>query len=82
MIDQSVYSEKITQTPEIYYYIGKNQRQYAYAHYKNELVYGEQKSIQSNKKIRVKRQNNNQPKLDELFEQLEQIFQPFKTSKR
>lgn len=74
IIDQSVYTEKLTQTPEIYYYTGKGHRQYLFAQYKNELAYSQQKAIPSNKTLQAKRQNINQPKLDELFEQLERVF--------
>ncbi len=82
IIDQSVYSVKTTQTPEIYYYTGMVNRQYYYAQYKNELAFGEHQNIQSNKKIKIKNQNIKQPKWDDLFEQLEQVFKPFKNSKR
>ncbi|MGB0930803.1 MAG: toll/interleukin-1 receptor domain-containing protein [Chitinophagales bacterium] len=78
IIDQSVFAEKETQTPEIYYYIGKDKRRYHFAQYKNELVYGTKKESSSNKTLKVKVQNNNQPKLDELFEQMEGVIEPFK----
>ncbi len=80
IIDQSVFAEKETQTPEIYYYIGKDKRRYYFAQYKNELVYGNAKESSSNKTLKVKMQNNNQPKLDELFEQMEQVVAPFCSS--
>jgi hypothetical protein len=81
VVDQSVFAEKTTQTPEIYYYTGQisGGRQYLFAQYKNELVFGG-RSIQSNKELMVKAQNIQQPRLDELFEQLEQVFKPFKTA--
>jgi hypothetical protein len=80
IIDQSVYADKPTQTPEIFYYTGyhKAKRQYGYAQYKNELAYGGRGEIGSNKFLAVLSQNNNQPRLDELFEQLEDVFKPFK----
>lgn len=83
VVDQSVFAEKSTQTPEIFYYIGqeKGGRQYLFAQYKNELEY-EDRPIQSNKRLPVKNQNIQQPRLDELFEQLEQVFQPFKNPTR
>lgn len=80
IIDQSVFSEKNTQTPEIYYYTGKSRRQYHFAQYKNELHYSEQQTLTSNKTLTVQMQNNKQPKLNELFEQLEQFFNPAKTA--
>lgn len=78
VIDQSVYAGKPTQTPEIFYYTGyeKAKRQYNYAQYKNELAFGGNGDIVSNKSMGVLAQNNNQPRLDELFEQLEEIFKP------
>ena len=83
VVDQSVFAEKTTQTPEIFYYIGqeKGGRQYLFAQYKNELEY-EGRAIPSNKRLPVKTQNIQQPRLDELFEQLEQVFKPFKSPTR
>ncbi len=80
VIDQSVYAGKPTQTPEIFYYTGyeKTKRQYNYAQYKNELSFGGKGDIVSNKSMGVLAQNNNQPRLDELFEQLEDVFNPLK----
>jgi hypothetical protein len=83
VIDQSVYAEKPTQTPEVFYYAGfdKVKRQYRYAQYKNELAFGGKEEIVSNKLLKVAAQNNNQPKLDELFEQLDEVFAPLKSTK-
>jgi hypothetical protein len=80
VIDQSVYAGKPTQTPEIFYYTGfeKAKRQYNYAQYKNELAFGGKGEIVSNKTLKVLAQNNNQPRLDELFEQLDNVFKPLK----
>jgi hypothetical protein len=80
VIDQSVYAEKSTQTPEIFYYTGyhKTKRQYNYSQYKNELAFGGKSDIVSNKSLKVMVQNNNQPRFDELFEQLENVFKPLK----
>jgi hypothetical protein len=82
IIDQSVFAERPTQTPEIYYYIGRAAagRHYRYAQYKNELTYHNQE-ISSNKELLIMPQNNLQPKLNELFEQLEQLLEPLKTSR-
>ena len=81
VVDESVFADKITQTPEIFYYVGqdKSGRQYLFAQYKNELEY-EGRVIPSNKRKTVKAQNNQQPRLDELFTQLEQVFKPYKTA--
>ncbi|MBC7778141.1 MAG: hypothetical protein H7246_22100 [Phycisphaerae bacterium] len=83
LIDQSVFAEKPTQTPEIFYFIGSgtSTRQYDFAQYKNELAFGDRDHIPSNKFVQVKTQNNQQPKLDELFKQLELVFKPFKTTR-
>lgn len=76
LIDQSVFAEKSKQTPEIYYYTGSNKREYHFALYKNEVdSENPQKEPSSNKKLMVKLQNNKQPKLDELFEHLEDIWE-------
>ncbi len=81
LIDQSVYIDKETQTPEIYYYTGytKPKRQYHYAQYKNEIPYGKGE-IETNKYLEVTAQNNDQPLLDDLFELLDELFAPFKIS--
>lgn len=76
IIDQSVFSNKPTQTPEIHYFTGQENGDYHYAQYKNELEYLDKK-ITSNKVMTVEEQNNDQPKLDELFEQIELLFNPF-----
>lgn len=80
IIDQSVYSEKQTQTPEIFYFIGASKRQYKFAQYKNELDYKNEGNLTSNKFLKIKRQNIKQPKLDELYDQLEKVFDPVKTN--
>lgn len=82
IVDLSVFLEKETQTPEIYYFTGQGSRQYTFAQYKNELVFGEAEQKKSNKLLAVKRQNLKQPKLDELYEQLQHVFQTSKNGKR
>jgi hypothetical protein len=83
VIDQSVYVTKPTQTPEIYYFIGQvtGRKEYRFAQYKNELA-TDDTPISSNKELNVAKQNTNQPKLNELYAQLEQLLSPFKTAKR
>ena len=79
LIDQSVLAEKAKQTPEIFYYTGQARKgsKYFYALYKNELALnGERKN--SNKQLTVQQTNITQPKLDELFDQLQQLFKPAK----
>ncbi len=80
IIDQSVYRDKETQTPEIYYYVGKGKRQYCYAQYRNELLYGEERAKKSNKYINIKKQNTKQPKWNKLYKQIDRIFEAFKTA--
>lgn len=79
VIDQSVFSAKNTDTPEIYYFAGctSDGRQYKYAQYKNELPLNG-RALPSNKVLRVRAENIQQPKLNELYEQLETVFGPFK----
>lgn len=77
IIDQSVFTEKETQTPEIYYYTGKDKGYYYFAQYKNELIFGKETENSSNKAMKVKTQNSYQPKLDELYKQMEQVLAPF-----
>jgi len=84
LIDQSVFANKETQTPEIFYYIGQSKkgRRYHYAQYKNELPIEAKQQLASNKTLDVKAENDKQPKLNELYEQLKTVFQPFKASAR
>lgn len=78
VIDKSVFDEGAEkQTPEIYYYTGGQPRQYDFAKYENELERSNA-AAKSNKYIHVKRLNNKNPKLNELFEQMEKLFQTFK----
>ncbi|HMQ59475.1 MAG TPA: hypothetical protein PKE06_02350 [Flavilitoribacter sp.] len=80
LIDQSVFSEKNTQTPEVYYYTGQTAglRQYNYAQYKNELPINSQPII-SNKTLKVRSENSAQPKLNDLYEQLESLLNRYKS---
>lgn len=82
LVDQSVFSDKTTQTPEIYYFVGSDPiaRRYDFAQFKNELPFGERTNIASNKFLRVKKENRKQPKLNDLFKQLELVFKPFKNT--
>ncbi|MEM6768186.1 MAG: hypothetical protein AAF655_24835 [Bacteroidota bacterium] len=79
LIDLSVFEEKETQTPEIYYYQGANpqSRQFEYALYKNELNTEEKVRNLSNKVLKVRNENLSKPRLNDLFEQLENVFDPF-----
>lgn len=85
VIDQSVFTERPTQTPEIYCYQGYDgatSRSYHYAHHRNELPYAGLDKIASNKAFPVRSQNNKQPRLNDLYRQLEQLFAPFKKQVR
>ncbi len=79
VIDQSVFTEKPTQTPEIYYFTAyqPQERLYKFAQYKNELGIDNQ-PLSSNKELTTKAQNNKQPKFNELFKQMELLFNPIK----
>jgi hypothetical protein len=83
IVDQSVYSNKATQTPEIFYFTGLDsaRRQYCFAEYRNELD-GQGKPVRSNKQLSVKAQNMKYSLLDELYGQLQKVFQPFKSPAR
>lgn len=80
VIDQSVYANKATQTPEIFCYVANDPaaRQFDYAEFKNELALDGRETVVSNKFIKVRAQNNQQPKLNELYKHIEQVFKPFK----
>jgi hypothetical protein len=74
LIDQSVFSDKPTQTPEAYYFTGYHKSEYHFALYKNEIL----PESDSNKSLKVKKQNNQQPKYNYLFEQLETVCRPLR----
>ena len=76
IIDQSVFSAKNTQPPEIYYFTGKNGRNYHFSQYKNELSIGEQKTLISNKYLTIKKEDLTQPQFNELFKHLEFLLKP------
>lgn len=82
VIDQSVYANKATQTPEIFCYVGHDlaARQYDFAEFKNELALDGYGAIAPNKYLKVRAQNTQQPKLNELYKHIEQVFKPFKTA--
>lgn len=77
LIDQSVFAEKNKQTPEIYYYAGQKKGDFHFFRYKNELNYELKDNIAANKIMVVEEQNNEQPQLDELFEQIKLLFNTF-----
>ncbi|AEE50142.1 hypothetical protein [Haliscomenobacter hydrossis] len=77
LIDQSVFSGKPTQTPEIYYFTGSTSdwRQVSYAHFKNELPLS-QGFLPSNKSLTIQFQNRDHPKLNGLHKHLKEVFEP------
>lgn len=82
IIDQSVFANQKKETPEIYYYHGQTRQAYHYAKYENELSFDGHDVTFSNKEIKVREQNNQIPKLDELFTQLTEVFDPFKNNEK
>lgn len=80
VIDQSVYMDKPKQTPEIYCFAGYERaaRVYHFAHYKNELQYAGIEKITSNKLLTTRVQNKQQLRLNTLYQQLNQLFAPYK----
>ena len=82
LVDKSVYDdENKKQTPEIFYYTGyqKEGRKYSYVPYNKELTVGsEQEDNGKYPTLYVKSTNTELSGLDDLFEQLEDIFNPFK----
>lgn len=75
IIDQSVFLDSTTQTPDIYYYTGRGKRKYYYSHYRNELSLDAETTLPSHKEIIIKKQNTRVPLFDELYEQNQRIFQ-------
>jgi hypothetical protein len=81
LIDKSVYADDNNkQTPEIFYYAGyeKLNRQYNYTPYNKELALGKAQEKTRYPSLNIKATNTDLSGLDDLFEQLEEIFNPFK----
>ncbi|WP_422105406.1 hypothetical protein [Winogradskyella sp.] len=79
IIDQSVYSDKQTQTPEIFYFSGYDiqSKQYQYSLYKNELVYKGNKDLRSNDYLNIE-EHNDEYLLNKLYKQIVDNLEPFK----
>jgi hypothetical protein len=78
IIDGSVFRDQNLHTPEIYYYAGFEKRRYYFNHARNETWQaeaGRQQDI-----LAVKRENDKQPLLNELHEQMERIFAKLKAA--
>jgi hypothetical protein len=79
LTDKSVVFEENKHTPELYYYIGRDERSSCrFAHYSNELSTREHDAVKSNHFIEVKHNNEDKPLLDELYEYITNVFQPYK----
>lgn len=80
IIDQSVYTEDLKQTPEIYFYTGLDvsNKLYNYSHFRNELPIGDSE-ITTNKDIPV-RKVNKQAALNTLYKCLDDLLEPFKSN--
>jgi hypothetical protein len=81
LVDQSVLVEIPKNTPELYYFTGQNRDSgtYHFAHNQNELHLPKHpRAAQS--ALHVAYQNDALPKMDDLYEHLELLFEPFKTA--
>jgi hypothetical protein len=80
LIDQSVLVETPKDTPNLFYFTGQARQsgQYCFAGYLNELHLPNHRPARSELKIGF--QNDAQPKMDDLYEHIEAIFEPFKTT--
>ena len=79
LADKSVMLENIKQTPELYYFTGRDASgAYRYAHYNNELSIRGYDAGKSNNFMQVRVTNENAPLLDELYDYIVNAFKPFK----
>lgn len=81
LIDKSVYAEDNNkQTPEVFYYTGyeKLNRQYSFTPYNKELALGKPEDKNRYPPLNIKATNTELSGLDDLFEELEDISNPFK----
>lgn len=83
IIDKSALIGTITQTPEIFYFIGRSKNDFKFAHYRSELKLENKTKEKSIEEIQIRENNVRSDrtieKYDELFEQMEDLFEPFKT---
>ena len=81
LADKSVMLENTKQTPELYYFAGREAAgAYRYAHYSNELNVRGYDAGKSNHFLQVGSTNENAPLLDELYEYIREAFKPFKSA--
>lgn len=80
LIDQSVLVETPTQTPELFYFTGQPRQagRYGFIYYANELFQPNYDPLLS--ELEIAYQNMNEPKKDDLYEHIETLFEPFKTT--
>ena len=76
IIDRSVFAKNPKQTPEVYFFAGKVQENYAFEYFKNELYFKNGDPPEANQTLRVESLNEKEPPLDELFEQIQQLLEP------
>lgn len=84
LLDKSVYDdEDKKQTPEVYYFTGyqKGKRQYNYSPFNKELDLDKENDNTLYPTLEVKSTNTDLAGLDDLFEQLEEMLNPFKIRK-
>ncbi len=81
VIDQSVFSDKATQTPEIYCYSGRRGKHYGFDRYKNELSWEAGQRVPSNKYLEIQRKNRRYPQFDELYNHIVQVLKPLKVKR-
>ena len=75
IIDESVFQSEEKQTPEIYYYIGRERNAFIYKHYQAETpIEGEEENQGSYELLQVKEINEEQTKLNQLHRQTTKLF--------
>jgi len=75
IVDESVFQREEKQTPEIYYYIGRERNAFIYKHYKAETpIEGEEENQGSYELLQVKEINEEQTKLNQLHRQTTKLF--------
>ncbi len=76
IIDKSVWAKNEKQTPDVYYYSGKNKKEYVFANYANEFIKDNQTEPKSNQKINIGKQDQEKLNSKKLYKQIELILQP------
>lgn len=76
IIDKSVWAKVDKQKPDIYYYNGKNEKEYVFANYSNELVCYNEVEPKSIKKLEITEEDKEDLNSKKLFKQLARILNP------